>query len=485
MARGFSRRTFFKGMVLSAGTVLAACSRSDQPTPKGADKPARPLPIPPLYEGELDGNTRTFELTAQEGTHEILPGVTSKTWGFNGAFLGPTLYMRKGEHIRMTVRNDVPEPTVVHWHGMHLAADADGGPALTFPPGETWTPTWNVEQDAATLWYHPHPHGVSALHAYRGLAGGIVVADEASDALGLPNTYGVDDIPVVLTDAKFTDEGQLDETIDPTYGLLGDTPLVNGITKPELEAQAGRLRLRLLNGATMRFHNLSLGVPFHVIATDQGLLERPVEVDSILLSPGERAEVIVDLQPGKDLELRSIGVPDRGGLPDEEGANGFGLTDVFDLMQIKVPDTLDQEASPALPETAPVKTADAVTEREFRLNGFQINEQSMDMDRIDFEKTEEGPEIWTVTNENADWPHNFHIHNARFRVLDVEGGEVEFTEGWHDTIYVPPLSTVRLHVDIPMHRNDDYTFMYHCHMLFHEDEGMMGQFRIPTSAPRS
>ena len=171
------------------------------------------------------GGAREFELTAQEGHAEILPGVRTKTWGFNGDFLGPTLYMRNGETVRMTVRNQVSEPTVVHWHGMHLPADADGGPALAFAPGEQWQPEWTVRQDAATLWYHPHPHGVSALHAYRGLAGGIVIADDDADALGLPSTYGVDDIPVVITDAKFTDDGQLDETIDPTYGLLGDTPL--------------------------------------------------------------------------------------------------------------------------------------------------------------------------------------------------------------------------------------------------------------------
>lgn len=477
-------------MILGTGVVLAACGtgdyavkpRRDQPTPKGADAEPRPLPIPPLYEGELNGNTRSFELTAQEGTAEILPGAQTATWGFNGAALGPTLYMRTGEDIRMTVHNNVSEPTVVHWHGMHLPADADGGPALTFQPGESWSPEWTVTQDAATLWYHPHPHGVSALHAYRGLAGGIVVADDEADALGLPANYGVDDIPVVITDAKFTDDGQLHETIDPNYGLLGDTPVLNGITKPQLEAQATRLRLRLFNGATMRFHNLSLGVPIQVIATDQGLLEHPVEVDSILLSPGERAEVIVDVEPGKDLVLRSIGVPEGGGLPDEEVANGFGLTDVFDLMDISVPEALDAEAPAPLPTTLrslDVADTAGVTEREFRLNGFQINEQSMDMDRIDFEKTEEGPEIWTVTNENADWPHNFHIHNARFRVLGIDGGELAFSDGWHDTIYVPPLSTVRLLVDIPMHRSDDYTFMYHCHMLFHEDEGMMGQFKIP------
>lgn len=485
MARGLSRRTFFKGVVLSTGAVLAACATSNQPTPKGANEAARPLPIPPLYEGELDGTTRTFELTAQEGSHEILPGVSSKTWGFNGDFLGPTLYMRKGETINMTVRNEVSEPTVVHWHGMHLAADADGGPALVFPPGESWSPTWKVDQDAATLWYHPHPHGVSGLHAYRGLAGGIVVADDETDALGLPNTYGIDDIPIVLTDAKFTDDGQLDETIDPTYGLLGDTPLVNGITKPRFEAPAGKLRLRLVNGATMRFHNLSLGVPFHVIATDQGLVEHPVEVDAILLSPGERAEVIVDVEADSELMLRSIGVDDRGGLPDEEVANGFGLSDVFDLLEIVGTESQSEGALPERLVNAEEVGTDWAAEREFRLNGFQINEQSMDMERIDFEKTQAGPELWTVTNENADWPHNFHIHNARFRVLDVENGEVKFREGWHDTIYVPPLSTVRLGVDIPMHRNDDYAFMYHCHMLFHEDEGMMGQFRIPTSAPQS
>ncbi|WP_240510727.1 multicopper oxidase family protein [Corynebacterium hadale] len=480
MARGINRRTFFRGIVLSSAAVLAACA-SGQPTPRGAKEEARPLPIPPLDQGRLVGGVREIELTAQEGHAEILPGVRTKTWGFNGDFLGPTLYMRNGETVRMTVRNQVSEPTVVHWHGMHLPADADGGPALAFAPGEQWQPEWTVRQDAATVWYHPHPHGVSALHAYRGLAGGIVIADDDADALGLPSTYGVDDIPVVITDAKFTDDGQLDETIDPTYGLLGDTPLINGITKPKLEAEASRLRLRLLNGTTMRFHNLSFGTPVHVIATDQGLLERPVEVDSILLSPGERAEVILDLEAGKTAKLRSIGVPDGGGLPDEEVANGFGLGDTFDLLEITGPASGSNGDLPSELAAAPEVSSDdvqAAVEREFRLNGFQINEQSMDMDRIDFVIDKEGPEVWTVTNENADWPHNFHIHNARFRVLGVEGGELAFTDGWHDTVYIPPLATVRLYVDIPFLPNSEYAFMYHCHMLFHEDEGMMGQFKI-------
>ena len=477
------RRTFVQGMVLAAGTVLAACA--SQPTPRGAEEQARPLPIPPLELGELDGTVRRFELSAQEGEFEILPGVATKTWGFNGAWLGPTLYMRRGETIEMTVHNHVPEPTVVHWHGLHLPAAADGGPALTFDPGQTWEPTWTVEQPAATCWYHPHPHHVSALHAYRGLASGIVVADDESDALDLPSEYGVDDIPVIITDAKFTEAGQLDETIDPTFGLLGDTPLVNGITKPVFAPSTRRVRLRLVNGATMRFHNLSVGRPFHVVATDQGFLEAPVEVDSILLSPGERAEIIVDLAPGKATTLRSIGIGSRL-RPDV--AEGFGFRDVFDILEIgPAPDGAPEPAAlpQRLAQTERPDTAGA-PEREFRLNGFQINEQTMDMERVDVVVDHDGPEIWRVTNENEDWPHNFHIHNARFLVDAVEGAELAFAGGWHDTVNIPPLSTVTLAVEFGYYPDPTLAYMFHCHMLFHEDEGMMGQFVVvePGDEPR-
>ena len=492
MQREFGRRTFFKGMILGTAALLAACAgpggvRSGQNVPKGAEEDFRDLPIPPLYEGEFDGDVRTFELTAQEGEYEILPGVQTKTWGFNGAWLGPTLVMKRGETINMTVHNEVPEPTIVHWHGLHLPAAADGGPALTFAPGESWSPTWTVDQPAATCWYHPHPHEISALHAYRGLAGGIVVLDDDEAAKQYPNEYGVDDIPVIIADAKFTADGQLDETIDDTYGLLGDTPVINGITKPRFEATRKRLRLRLVNGATMRFHHIEIGRSFHVLATDQGYLQKPVEVDGVLLSPGERAEILIELQPGEELTLRSSGVPDGGGLPKEEAANGFGLRDTFDLLHIVATESLSDGGSPAVDDAdfteftvdkPDENTANSATEREFRLNGFQINEQSMDMDRVDLVIDHDGPEIWSVKNENEDWPHNFHIHNARFWVLDVDGGEIDFAQGWHDTIVVPPLATVRLYVEFGHYPDPTHAYMYHCHMLFHEDSGMMGQYVI-------
>ncbi|MBA1835012.1 multicopper oxidase family protein [Corynebacterium wankanglinii] len=473
-----SRRTFFKGSVLAVAAAAAASGAtacSTQPEPRGGDAEARPLPIPPLYEGELDGNIRRFELTAQEGEFEIVPGTKTKTWGFNGPWLGPTLYMRRGEQIDMTVHNELPEATVVHWHGLHLPATADGGPALMFDPGESWSPSWTVDQAAATCWYHPHPHEKSALHAYRGLAGGIVLDDDDSVFPGLPNDYGVDDIPVIIGDANFTEDGQLDEE----SGWVGDTPLINGITKPRFQATTRRVRLRVLNGAVLRFRYLTLGAPFHVVATDQGFLESPVEVDGVLLSPGERVEIVVDLEPGKDLTLRDDKLPNWGGLPDKDTAETFGATDVFDLLEIVAP-AEDAPASPALADKlVPFELPQATgVEREFRMKNMEINGKSMDMTRVDFAVDHKGPEIWHVTNENDDMLHNFHVHNARFAVQGVENGEVEFTAGWHDTIEVPPLATVTLLVDIGYYPDPTLAYMYHCHMLNHEDSGMMGQFVV-------
>ena len=442
----------------------------------GTKDSTRPLPIPPLYEGTLNGNVRSFELTAQEGEYEILPGTTTKTWGVNGPFLGPTLYMRRGEKIDMTVHNELPDATVLHWHGLHLPVTADGGPALMFDPGESWSPSWTVAQPASTCWYHPHPHGESAIQAYRGLVGGIVLDDDTAASIpGLPREYGVDDIPLIIRDANFDDDGQF----DADNGWLGDTLIVNGITNPRFAPTTRRLRLRILNGSTMRFLHLSLGVPFTIVATDQGLLESPVTAESITLTSGERVEIVVDLQPGTDLVLRSGELPNYAGLPDEDTADTFGVTDTFDVLQIAAPPEEAPEY-PDLPDTL-VEFAEpepATKTREFRLKDMEINGRKMDMSRVDEVVDHRGPEIWRVTNENPDKLHNFHIHNARFLVQEVEGGTMDFTAGWHDTIDVPPGATVTLLVEMGYYPDPSLAYMYHCHMLNHEDHGMMGQYVI-------
>ena len=478
-----SRRVFFQGMVgVLAAAALAACS--SQAPPRGYGWRTRALPIPQLYEGTLDdAGRRRFSLSAQPGSTEILPGVVTATWGVNGGFLGPTLRVRKGDHVRVDLVNRLDTGTTIHWHGMKLPAWADGGPHSPIEPGGTWSPEWEISQPAATMWYHPHPHGQTGLHCYRGLAGMLIVDDEVSSSLALPSDYGVDDIPLVILDAKFTEDGMLDETVDPDLGLLGDTPIVNGVTNAHLDATTRRVRLRLLNGATMRFYNLAFSDhrPFHVVGTDQGLLQTPVQVEYVLMSPGERVEIVVDLQPREAVSLQSQPLDGNFGLPEDTPVD-FGFQDSFDLLTIHgpaddapVPGPLPQILDPAAAAAPDVAGA---VEREFVLNTFQINGQDMDMGRVDVTIDRDRPEIWRVTNENADWPHNFHVHDCRFKVLEFDTSHVAqvATYGWKDTVAIPPGGTVTLGVEFGWYPDPSVPYMFHCHMLFHEDAGMMGQF---------
>lgn len=474
----FSRRTFFRGAaVLLAGATLTACSTP----PRGYDGPRRPLPIPPLADAVRNRNQVTFRLAAGTVDTEILPGTATSAWGFNGAHLGPTLRAHRGEEVVIEVHNGLAEMTTMHWHGMKLPAEMDGGPHQPIEPGQTWMPRFQIDQPAATLWYHPHPHGLTGLHSYRGLAGLFYLDDPVSDGLALPSEYGVDDIPVILMDHNFLADGQLDEIEDPDVGLKGDVATVNGITNAEFTATTRRVRLRIVDASTMRFFNLQLsdGRTFHVIASDSGLLESPVAVENLYLSPGERAEIVIELAPGEQIMLQATEFPENLEVPEDEFALDFGLSDHFDLLELNGPAEGAAEVA-ALPEQlappADVDIAGAV-EREFRLNTFEINGELMDMTRVDLTIDHDRPEIWTVVNENPDWIHNFHIHNAAFHVLSVEGTQAPiWTQGPKDTVALPPGATVRLAVSFGHYPDPEWAYMYHCHMLFHEDQGMMGQF---------
>jgi FtsP/CotA-like multicopper oxidase with cupredoxin domain len=186
--------------------------------------------IPPLLAPREDHGRLVLDLELQTGRSELVPGKQAETWGANGSYLGPTLRAEHGDRVEVRVRNELPKQTTMHWHGMHLPAVADGGPHQTIGPGETWRPSWEIDQPAATLWYHRHPHGETADHVYRGIAGMFIVDDPQADVLPLPDTYGVDDIPLIIQDKRLNDDGSLDlseRIISPT-GRLGDTILVNG-----------------------------------------------------------------------------------------------------------------------------------------------------------------------------------------------------------------------------------------------------------------
>ncbi|MFG2057345.1 multicopper oxidase family protein [Micromonospora sp. NPDC048930] len=429
------------------------------------------LRVPPLLEPAVaaDG-TKRFSLTMQAGRAELLPGRPTTTWGFNGAFLGPTVRATRGDRVAMRVRNQLREPSTVHWHGMRLPAAMDGGPHQMIEPGGVWSPHWTVDQPAATSWYHPHLHGSTARHVYRGLAGLFLVDDPATAALGLPATYGVDDVPLVLQDKIIDGNGALREDPRPTWGLIGDQILVNGVYDPFFEVTTTLVRLRILNGSTARMYHVEFSDRrrFHVIGTDAGLLAAPVTVDRVQLSPGERLEILVEFAPRDQVVLRSVG-----------GDNGLDEGD-HDLLKFVAAGLLaPRPAVPARLAAAPgIEVPAGARERRFRLSGSdEINGREMAMNRIDEVVPAGAREIWHI--ENTVYAHNFHIHEVAFRVLDIDGEQPPaYLRGPKDTVFVPGKSTVRLAVQFGHHTDPTTPYMYHCHILRHEDKGMMGQFVI-------
>ena len=510
--------------VAALAPVLASCS-SETEVPVTAQ--GTPLPIPPLLEPDADGR---FALTAARGTREFIADVTTDTWGYNGDYLGPTIRLQRGRPVEAVVTNDTDEETTVHWHGLLVPAHADGGPHDPILPGETRSVAFTPDQPATTLWYHPHPHEITAQQVRRGLAGMLILDDADGHAPGsapadgmasaaeapspaaevltaLPHEYGVDDIPVIIQDMRLTEDGEmLGHNFNSEVGLLGQTVVTNGVVGAVHTTDRRVLRLRLLNGSQARSYGLRLesGAPLTVIGSDGGLLEAPVEVEALSLSPAERAEVLLEV-PDEGVTLISS-QPDLGNVADSQAAGG---EDEFTILRLERAGAAAAEPTPASAEPsagtgddaagAPAsiadlglpavlatfpEVADRGQQRQMNLRGRQINGKSMDMGRIDLEAASHQPEIWQVSNLDSS-PHNFHIHNAQFRILDI-GGQAPPAEmaGWKDTVYTPPQRDMRLAVVFPAHPDDDsdLPYMFHCHLMLHEDDGMMGHFTVDVSA---
>jgi len=436
-----------------------------------------PLAIPPLAPSRVDEQgRRVFDLHAAPGRHDFGDGPVA-TWGFDGDYLGPTLRATRGEEVVVNVHNGLPEETTVHWHGMHLPAAMDGGPHTPIPPGAIWSPQWMIDQPAATLWYHPHPHGRTAEHVYRGLAGLFLVDDPATQVDALPHRYGLDDIPVVVQDKNF-DGDRLD--FSPSLfgmGILGRSIVVNGTLAPYLEVRTERVRLRLLNGSNARVYQFAFADrrSFALVGTDGGLLPAPVTTDRVLLSPGERAEIVVTVRPGERAMLRS----DPPALGSPVGRL-FGGADAFDVLELRAAATL--QPSPEVPDRlveVPALAVDQATPiRTVRLTDQGINGKSMDMSRIDATVAPGAVEVWRVRNDDGK-PHNLHIHGVSFQVTSIDGGRPPaHLGGWKDTVYVAPEREYELVVRFPTSPDPTIPYMYHCHVLYHEDHGMMAQFLV-------
>lgn len=469
------------GVIAAAVAVVAACSAPGGGAAITEQAFGTELPIPPLVATTTDHAGRTtFRLEAQEGTTDFGQGGTADTIGLNGSYLGPTVRISDGDSVKAVVTNSLAEMTTLHWHGLHVPARMDGGPHSMILPGRTWRPHWRVDQPAATLWYHSHPHGDTAQQVYRGLAGMLIVDDPDAPDVGLPDEYGVDDIPLIVQDKSFTAKGQLvvdpEPAAGPSTGFLGDTVVTNGRIGTYLPVATEAVRLRLLNASNARIYNFGFedDRAFDIVATDGGLLPQPISSDRIQLSPAERAEIVVRLSPGETVRLNST-PPDLGTQRDARYSDS-----TFSVLELRAAQSLRPSAplSGKLTDLPPADEAQAVTNRRFGIEGRAINGRPMDMNRIDIAVPMDQTEVWEIANQDVQ-PHNFHVHNVQFRVLSMDGDPPPPSlAGLKDTVYVAPRTTVRILLRFTDYTDRDWPYMFHCHLLLHEDLGVMGQFVV-------
>ena len=458
--------------ILVLAVLLAGCG-DGAVEQVSVDTPAvSPLLIPPLLEPTVEDGVARYGLTIGASRHDYQRGAgMTDTYAYNGAsVLGPTLRLRTGDSVAISVKNELEETTTTHWHGADVPAEDDGGPHSMIAPGATWVADFEVIQPAATLWYHPHVHGFTAEHVYRGAAGLMIIDDDNPAGALLPATYGVDDIPVIIQDRAFTADGQLDFAIDDgDEGKLDGVLTVNGVINPYVETPTGPVRLRLLNGSQGRIYQLSVaGADMTKIASDGGYLARPVAIEQLTLAPGDRAEIIVNVGAesaalvddtfGRVLELRPNGSDTGAGMiPDR-------LATIERISESEI--TVDRTFN----------MGDVRNFWEFNAS-WAINGVQFDMDRIDVRVQLGATERWTLTSD--DGQHVFHPHQIQFQILSINGEPPPPEEsGWEDSVLVNGDREVVIAARFHTYAAEDIPYMFHCHILDHEDLGMMGQFLI-------
>lgn len=495
MSFTLSRRRFLASGVAA---LSAAYLRSSWST-----VPSATLPIPPLVDGTRG---EPINLQIRSGNWSFMPGVKTPTLGFNQSYLGPTIRTRKDSELNLHYQNTLTESVAVHGHGLHVPGNVDGGPQLAMAPGAEWRPSLSIVQPAATCWYHSHTHGNTGRQVYHGLAGMLIIDDDNADSLELPNRYGIDDLPIIIQDRTFDSQGRLVYSIDDAGddGWLGETVVINGAISPVAKVPAGKVRLRLLNGANARFFFIGFADnrTFHKIATDGGLLETPVPLTMMEMAPGERCEIIVDMADGNSAGLLTVFEDD---FEDDVEDFADNLLNLFDRttktlpsssLNLIVDNTLPAQTSPVAEQLSTIirpQPNEIARTRDFFLEmgdgdgnsnheghahmDMTINGAAMDMNVIN-QRIKRG--VWERWRIRADQgAHPFHVHGCSFLIEQMEGAVTPpDQQGWKDTVVLDDDDWSEIVVRFDHPATDQYPYMYHCHILEHEDRGMMGQFTV-------
>ena len=442
----------------------------------------------------LTGNT--INLNISDSSNQFFPGFNTSTIGYNGRYLGPTLLLNKGQSVTLNVHNELADTTTTHWHGLHVSPMNDGGPHNMIMPSDTWSPAFTVMDNAATYWYHPHLHGKTMDQVLMGAAGLIIVRDSLEATLDLPRKYGIDDFPLVFQFQhmdSLTRQIILDDEAD-------NITLVNGqVTAPFVNVPSQIVRLRILNASSHRFFEFGFddNRTFHQITSDAGLLDAPVQLTRLMLGSGERAEILVDFsgQQGNTFFIKQYGTQlpagYPGGPPDGMGMMVMGPLDNtdFNLLQFNViaPTTDPITSIPATLTTNFPYSAIGADNFSVALTGvpmmsmtnFAMNGVQFDENVINMTTTQNTIMKWTISNQSM-MPHPFHIHGNHFFVLSVNGATPPLNmQGRKDVAVVSPMGGSLVLITQYNDFNDPMMpYMYHCHILSHEDNGMMGQFIV-------
>lgn len=422
---------------------------------------------------------------AQKSLTEIYPHKKTELLTFQGELPSPVIRIKNGDSFELDFTNALEKPTIIHWHGLIVPQEMDGHPKDSIPSGATKEYRYRVDQRAGTYWYHTHPHGRTGRQIYHGLSGLYIVEDENEKKLGLPS--GEFEIPLIIQDRRFDKDGNLiyKEVRQDDNGVLGDVVMVNSTPFPYKNVKNTKYRLRILNGSSARTYRLAFeGIEeFALIGTDGGLLEEPIMLKSVLLSVAERIDIVIDLKDksiGEEVLLKTLGFKEASIFVPYSKYPGFGAQ--MDIIKFKISSLTDKsfaELPKKLSTVTRIKESDASLTRvitmEIIAGGvWTLDKRPYDINRIDQKIKLGSTEIWEIRN-TVHMAHPFHMHGVRFQVLS-RSSEIEFPtdKGWKDTVLVMPIETVRIIVKFTM----PGLFLYHCHILEHEDHAMMANFLV-------
>jgi len=511
--------------VLAAGAAIGTMAAVRLRPAIAQDAVRLALPIPRERRANAQGE---IAFSAGARTSRFVPDEATTTYGYDGPFLGPALRLRRGQKVTINFANHLLEPTTVHWHGLIIPGDVDGGPHRPVAPGQGWRPALPVDQPAATLWFHPHYYPSTAEQVIKGLAGLLIIDDEDTDRLKLPARWGVNDIPLIIQDRRFRSDGQFFDRMNMTAvtnGYVGDVALVNGARYPAARTTRGWVRLRLLDGSNARSYRLKASDDrsLFVIGSDGGLLESPVELKQIMIHAGERFEIMVDCRSGIPFDLIALPVeqpimrlpPFDGPVPlvsiRPDGADAPGelptslanlpptpaglppisqqlimnmFRDAEGMMPLMKAGLMDMAktgaADPAVFERVTKLIVDQPElSKAAQLSTNGVNGSPFALDEPGFTARRNQNLLWRISEASDRMLHPVHVHGCQFRIVSQSGRPPEaYCTGWKDIAPVSAGGFSEILVRFPHPAAADAPYMAHCHILEHEDSGMMAQFTV-------